>query len=334
MDDPTFRALRVEETSPKSFTRRVAERRLSELPPGALLVRVRWSSLNYKDALSATGRPGVTRSYPHTPGIDAAGEVVECADGTFRPGDGVVVTGFDLGVNTPGGFGQYVRVPSAWALPLPHGLSLRTSMVYGTAGLTAALSVKKLADAGVAPGDGDVLVTGATGGVGCLAVAILAKCGYRVVASTGKAEEEGFLRRLGATEVIGREAVLAGGDRPLAKERWAGVVDTVGGAPLAAALKGVRYGGAATACGLVASPDLPATVLPFILRGVSLLGVDSVLCPLPVRSLLWGKLAGEWRPDAELLEEATRECTLSELEGPIDAILAGRLRGRTVVSPD
>jgi putative YhdH/YhfP family quinone oxidoreductase len=331
MTDHAFRALRVTEIAPKTFARTVEERRISDLPPGELLVRVRWSSLNFKDALSATGRPGVTRKYPHTPGIDAAGEVVSCGGGPFRPGDAVIVTGFDLGMDTPGGYGQYIRVPSSWAVPLPGGLTPRTAMVLGTAGLTAAISVSKVAGAGIAPGDGEVLVTGATGGVGCLAVAILAKIGYRVTASTGKAEEEGFLKRLGASSVVDREAVTAGAERPLMKERWGAVVDTVGGATLAAALKGTRHGGAVTACGLVAGADLSVSVFPFILRGVSLLGVDSVNCPLPERTALWRKLASEWHPAPEALAELSHQRTLSTLEEPIHAILEGKLVGRTVV---
>jgi putative YhdH/YhfP family quinone oxidoreductase len=205
--------------------------------------------------------------------------VVECADGSFRPGEQVIVTSFDLGMNTAGGFGQYIRVPSAWAVRLPAGLSLRESMALGTAGFTAGLSVWKLAAAGVQPDDGDILVTGATGGVGSIAVAVLARAGYRVVAATGKATETAYLRRLGAAEVISREQVLEGSERPLGKERWAGVVDCVGGEMLATAVKATCYGGAVTCCGLVGSPELPLNVFPFILRSVSLLGIDSASVP-------------------------------------------------------
>jgi len=330
MAETTFTAMRVEESEPKSFTRRIVTRSLNELPAGELLVKVHYSSLNYKDALSATGRPGVTKKYPHTPGIDAAGEVVECSDGRFAPGAPVILTGFDLGMNTAGGFGQYVRVPSAWGVALPAGLSLRQSMALGTAGFTAGLSVWKLAAAGVAPEAGDILVTGATGGVGSIAVAVLARAGYRVVAATGKAAEADYLRRLGAAEVVGREEVLEGSERPLGKERWAGVVDCVGGTMLATALKATRYGGAVTCCGLVGSAELPVNVFPFILRGVSLLGVDSVQCPMAPRLQVWEKLAGDWKPQA--LEAAAEECTLQELEPRIDAILEGKLRGRTIVN--
>jgi acrylyl-CoA reductase (NADPH) len=326
----TFSAMVVSETSPKSFERRIVKRSVNDLPPGELLLRVHYSSLNYKDALSATGRPGVTKIYPHTPGIDAAGVVEEDASGRFRPGEEVIVTGYDLGMNTAGGFGQYVRVPAAWGVPLPSGLSLRESMVFGTAGFTAGLSVYRLAAAGVAPDAGEILVTGATGGVGSIAVGILAKAGYRVVAATGKASEANYLRDLGASEVIDRQAVVEGAERPLLKERWAGAVDVVGGATLAAVLKATRYGGVVTCCGLVGAPDLPVNVFPFILRGVSLLGIDSVQCPVGPRREVWQRLAGSWKPAK--LEETVTEVTLQTLEPAIATILAGQMRGRTLVN--
>ena len=324
-----FTALVVEKTADQQFLREIRERSLEDLPPGELVVRVHYSSLNYKDALSATGHPGVTRQFPHTPGIDAAGEVVSCADGSFAPGKKVIVTGYDLGMETDGGFGQYIRIPSAWALCLPEGLTLRESMALGTAGLTAALSVLQLERAGVRPGVGDILVTGATGGVGSIAAAILARAGYRVVAATGKSADEGFLRTLGAAEVIPRDQVTAGADRPMLKERWAGVVDVVGGETLAAAIKATRYGGAVTCCGLVGSADLPLNVYPFILRGVSLIGIDSVQCPADTRRTVWAKLAGEWKP--EHLAEMVSEVPLEGVEEKIQAILQGGIRGRVVV---
>jgi acrylyl-CoA reductase (NADPH) len=326
----TFRALVVEKSAEKTFERRVRERTLDDLPPGDLLVRVHYSSLNYKDALSATGNPGVTRNFPHTPGIDAAGEVVSCASGDFSAGDLVLVTGYDLGMETDGGFGQYIRIPSAWAVRLPQGLSLRESMIYGTAGFTAALCLWKLQHAGLTPTDGEILVTGATGGVGSIAVALLTQAGYQVTAATGKSSETEYLQRLGAAEVIGREELLAGAERPLLKERWAGGVDVVGGATLAALLKGTRYGGAVACCGLVGSAELPLNVFPFILRGVSLLGVDSVQCPRTLREEVWRKLASDWKP-ARLAETAV-EIPLLGLEEKIEAILQGAVRGRTVVN--
>ena len=330
MPEQTFRAMIVEETEPVNYVREIRARKITDLPAGDLLVKVHYSSLNYKDALSATGRPGVTRHYPHTPGIDAAGVVIECANGTFAPGDSVIVTGYDLGMDTDGGYGQYIRIPSEWALALPAGLSLRESMILGTAGFTAGLSVLKLQQNGVQPGDGDVLVTGATGGVGSMAVAILAKAGYRVVAATGKAAESDFLLSLGAAEVIGRDTVLAGAERPMMKEHWAGVVDVVGGEMLASAIKATRYGGTVTCCGLVGSADLAINVFPFILRGVSLLGIDSAQCPRQLRLAVWEKLAGEWKPAA--LEATASECTLQSLDDPIQKMLSGGARGRTLVN--
>jgi len=330
METSRFKALIVEETAPRQFSRCVGDRTINDLPPGGLLIRVAWSSLNYKDALSATGNPGVTRNFPHTPGIDAAGTVTACDDGSFSIGQQVLVTGYDLGMNTSGGFGQYIRVPSAWAVPLPDGLTLRESMVLGTAGFTAALSVLKLSANGVTPDQGNILVTGASGGVGSIAVALLAKAGYRVTAATGKIAEEAFLRELGATEVIQRDELLHGAERPLQKERWAGAVDVVGGDTLAAAIKSTRYGGSVTCCGLVGSADLHMNVFPFILRGVSLLGIDSVQCPMGPRRDVWKKLAAEWRLDN--LAAAVHEITLEGLESAIQAMLRGESKGRTVVN--
>jgi acrylyl-CoA reductase (NADPH) len=326
----TFKALVVTKGEDKQFTRTIQERMIEELPPGDLLVRVRYSSLNYKDALSATGHPGVTRQFPHTPGIDAAGEVVSCPSGRFSPGQQVLITGYDLGMETDGGWGGYIRIPAEWAVALPAGLDLRESMVIGTAGFTAALSVLKLEQAGVKPGDGEVLVTGATGGVGSIAVAILAKAGYRIVAATGKSSDEPFLLTLGAAEVITREQLTEGVERPMLKERWAGVVDVVGGEMLVAALKSTRYGGAVTCCGLVGSTDLAMTIYPFILRGVSLIGIDSVNCPMEPRLQVWERLAGAWR--LEHLAAIAHEVTLEELEGQIQTILQGNMRGRVVVT--
>jgi putative YhdH/YhfP family quinone oxidoreductase len=324
-----FKALVVDKTPDKLFVRDIRTRKIDDLPPGDLVVRVRYSSLNYKDALSATGHPGVTRRFPHIPGIDAAGEVVSCESDAFAPGDRVIVTGYDLGMATDGGWGEYIRIPSEWAVRLPAGLTLREAMVVGTAGFTAALSVLKLEQAGVKPSDGDILVTGATGGVGSIAVSILSSAGYRVVAATGKGSDEAFLRSLGASEVIPREQVTAGSERPMMIERWGGAVDVVGGEILAAAVKATRYGGAVTCCGLVGSTDLPVNVYPFILRGVSLLGIDSVNCPAGTRLQVWQKLAGEWKP--EQLAEVVTEVSLEGLEEKIQAILHGQIRGRIIV---
>ncbi len=227
----SFRAFRVEKTADRQFPRSIVERDVADLPAGDLLIDVAWSSLNYKDGLSATGNPGVTRNFPHTPGIDAAGTVTESSSSDFAPGDAVVAIGFDLGMNTPGGFGQKIRIPAGWAIPMPDGLDARSSMILGTAGFTAALCVHKLEAAGMQPDGGPVLVTGATGGVGSIAVKLLAHLGYEVHAVTGKTSGHDFLRTLGARGILSREDALKGADRPLLKPRWGGAVDTVGGAP-------------------------------------------------------------------------------------------------------
>lgn len=328
-----FQAMIVEEVAVDGgkprYERRIGRRSTDDLPDGDLLIRVHYSSLNYKDALSATGNRGVTRRFPHTPGIDAAGVVVASAVDTFAPGDDVIVIGYDLGMNTAGGYGEYIRVPAGWAVKRPDGLSLRESMILGTAGFTAAMSAERIVEHGVAPDAGPVLVTGATGGVGSIAVALLARLGYTVTAATGKADRADFLHRLGATEVISREEAAPDNRRPLLRGRWSAVVDTVGGGMLAAALKETHYGAPVTCCGLVASAELNTTVLPFILRGVTLYGVDSVECDISVRQRLWPKLAGPWRLD--ILDAVVTERSLETLDPEIDRILAGQQVGRVLV---
>lgn len=328
----SFKAMVVTETADRKFVREVIRKNLADLPGGELLIEVKYSSLNYKDALSATGNKGVTRSYPHTPGIDAAGVIAESSNPNFKAGDQVVVTGFDLGMNTSGGFSRYIRVPVAWAIKLPENLTLKESMVYGTAGLTAALCVLSMEGHGLKPSQGEVLVSGATGGVGSLGVAILARSGYHVVAASGKETAKEYLTRLGAKEVISREAANDTSGRPLLKARWAGVLDTVGGNILATAIKSTKYGGLVAACGMVASPELSLTVFPFILRGVSLLGIDSVECSMERRLKAWNKIAGEWK--LENLDLLYSECSLENLGDKIEAILKGRITGRIVVNPN
>ncbi|HSK29292.1 MAG TPA: YhdH/YhfP family quinone oxidoreductase [Candidatus Limnocylindria bacterium] len=324
----TFKAMVVSETAEKTFLREIRERALEDLPAGELIIEVKYSSLNYKDALSATGNKGVTRKYPHTPGIDAAGVVVDSTTRAFGVEDEVTVTGFDLGMNTSGGFGRYISVPALWASKLPQGLSLKDSMGYGTAGLTAALCIIRLMASGLTKESGEVLVTGASGGVGSVAVAILAKLGFSVVAATGKAGEHDFLKALGATAIISREEANDTSGRPMQKARWAGAVDTVGGNILATALKTTKYGGLVAACGNAMSADLNVSVYPFILRGVSLLGVDSVEIPMRARQMAWNKLASEWSID---LAKIVTEVSLEELNPKIDEILKGGIRGRVVV---
>jgi acrylyl-CoA reductase (NADPH) len=325
----TFKALVVSETGDKKFVREVKQKALDELPAGELIIEVKYSSLNYKDALSASGNKGVTRKYPHTPGIDAAGIVANSSTRTFAAGDQVIVTGFDLGVNTPGGFGSYISVPSGWAVKLPQDLSLRDSMAYGTAGFTAALCIVRLTASGLTKDSGEVLVTGATGGVGSIAVALLSKLGFNVVAATGKIDEKDFLTGLGAKSVISREEANDTSGRPLQKGRWAGAVDTVGGNILATAIKTAKYGGLVAACGNAMSADLAVSVYPFILRGVSLLGVDSVEVPMGTRQRVWQKLAQDWKLDFS--GDLITECSLEELSPKIDQILRGGIRGRVVV---
>ena len=325
----TFKAMVVSETAEKTFSREVRERALGDLPAGELIIEVKYSCLNYKDALSATGNKGVTRKYPHTPGIDAAGVVADSTTKLFTVGDQVTVTGFDLGMNTSGGFARYISVPALWATKLPQGLSLKDSMSHGTAGLTAALCIIRLMASGLTKESGEVLVTGASGGVGSVAVAILAKLGFNVVAATGKASEHDFLNGLGAKAIISREEANDTSGRPLQKPRWAGVVDTVGGNILATALKTTKYAGLVAACGNAMSADLNVNVFPFILRGVSLLGVDSVEIPMRARQMAWNKLAGEWSIDVGKL---VTEVSLEELNPKIDEILKGGIRGRVLIN--
>ena len=330
MQNNSYNALVVEETSPNSFTREIKSKNISDLPAGDLLIRVHYSSLNYKDALSASGNRGVTRHYPHVPGIDGAGVVEESTSTEFKPGDKVVITGFDLGMNTSGGYGQYIRIPAEWAIHCPDNLTLRESMIYGTAGFTAAQSVNKLINHPVLPEQGKILISGATGGVGSIAVSIMAKLGYSITAVSGKPEAKEFLTNIGATEIISRQQAADSSGKLLLKEKWAGVIDTVGGEILVTSIKSTAYGGIITCCGNVASPELPLSVYPFILRGVSLLGIDSAKCPIHIRQKIWQKLAGEWK--IENLDSLVTECKLPELSGIIEKMLHGQQTGRVIVN--
>jgi len=331
MKKDSLRAMVVAPTEDKTCERSIQERSIEDLPEGDVLIRVKYSSLNYKDALSATCSPGVTREYPHTPGIDAAGVVAQSAHAGFQEGDAVIVTSYDLGMNTSGGFGQYIRVPAQWVVPLPNGLSLKESMIFGTAGFTAGMSVNEIVDS-VKKEAGDILVTGASGGVGSISVAILAKLGYSVVAVSGKPEGRGFLTGLGARDVIDRNAARDTSNKPLLKSRWAGVVDTVGGDILATAIKSADLSAAVTCCGNVASAELPINVFPFILRGVRLIGINSQSCPMDHRLMVWSKLAVDWKVD--LGPGLYQEISLDQLEEHIDLILKGGQRGRVLVNLD
>ena len=324
-----FKALVVSEQADAQFARHVTTRQVDDLPAGEVLVRVAYSSLNYKDALSASGNRGVTRSYPHTPGIDAAGVVEHSTNSAFAPGDEVLVTGYDLGMNTAGGFSQYIRVPAAWLIHRPAGLSLRESMLLGTAGLTAALCVAKLEQNGLSRQAGPVVVTGATGGVGSIAVALLSKLGYEVAAATGKPEQADFLRQLGAQQIVTRQDLQDGADKPMLKERWGGAVDTVGGDILFNVVKSLRYGSSVACCGLTAGVAFKASVLPFILRGVNLLGVDSVELPLTAKAAMWNRLAQQWK--LENLDALAHEISLEALPEAIEQMLAGKVAGRFLI---
>jgi len=330
MPHKIFKALVVQQTADNRFISSVLDKSVEELPPGEVLIRVLYSSLNYKDALSASGNRGVTKDYPHTPGIDASGIVEESISDDFLPGDKVIVTGYDLGMNTPGGFGRYIRVPSEWVVRLPENLSLRESMSYGTAGFTAALSILKLREQNITPELGEILVTGATGGVGCIAVSILSTSGFEVVAESGKKDQKQFLLDLGAKAVLDRGEASDLSGKPLLKPRWAGAVDTVGGDILATAIKSTKYGGVLTCCGNVASPELHTTVFPFILRGISLMGIDSANCPMPLRLKVWQKISGEWK--IEHLDRLATEISLDELSKQIHLMLQGEQKGRVIVN--
>ncbi len=321
-----FRAWQVSENDQGEFRGRVVEREVEELPSGEVLVQVQYSCLNYKDALSAGGNRGVTRNYPHTPGIDAAGIVVESADERLQPGQPVIASGYDLGMNTSGAFAGMIRTPARWVLPLPDGLSARESMIIGTAGFTAAQCVEKLIHNGLEAGQGPVLVTGATGGVGILAVALLAKLGFAITASTGKAQSHELLRSLGAAEIIDRNILSEDNPRPLLKGQWAAAVDVVGGKTLGNVLKGLQYGGSVACCGLVESPEFPATVFPFILRAANLLGIDSAEAPPEVKSALWKRLATDWKPAG--LERIATEISLDQLGPSLNAVRNGQALGR------
>lgn len=330
MENISFRAMVVTEVAEKQFVREIKQIHIDDLPAGDVLIKVQYSSLNYKDALSASGNKGVTKKYPHTPGIDAAGLVAESSDSKFKPGEAVLVTGYDLGMNTSGGYAEYIRVPAHWVVKLPNNLTLRESMIYGTAGFTAALSCYKLINSGITPDKGPVLVTGATGGVGSIATSILAKSGYDVVAVNGIVDEADYLMELGAKEVISIEDADDQSGRPLLKPRWAGAIDTVAGNLLSTAIKTTQYGGAVTCCGNVGSTELHSSIFPFILNGITLFGIDSVNCPVDIRMQVWNKVASEWKLDR--LEKITTELpNLEALDERISLILEGKNRGRAIV---
>ncbi len=330
MNNNEFKAYVVNEED-HTFSAEVTNKKLSDLPQGELLVKVHYSSLNYKDALSATGNKGVTRNYPHTPGIDAVGTVVTSDNSLFNSGDKVIVTSFDLGMNTDGGFAQYIRVPSQWAIKLPEQLSMKEAMIYGTAGLTAGISVLRLIEL-VKPDDGDIIVSGATGGVGALSISILSRLGYSITAVTAKASEKDYLINLGAKEILLRKELEQADKKPLLKPLYAGAIDTVGGIILDNIIKSIKPNGAVCCCGNVSSPTLSLTVFPFILRGIALIGIDSQNYPMTNREKVWNELASNWKPSTLL--QTFNEIALEDVQEKITLMLEGKLKGRTIINLD
>ena len=327
MEDIKYKAFVTEETD-EGFTNSIENLSTSNLKENDLLVRVSYSSLNYKDALSASGNKGVTREYPHTPGIDAVGEVVKSNTSDFKIGDKIIVTGYDLGMNTYGGFGQYISIPANWAVMLPKELSENEAMSIGTAGLTAGLCIRKLLMNDLDPESGDVLVTGASGGVGSVAVMLLSKLGFNVIALTGKKDQINYLESLGASSVIMRSEMEEQG-RPLQKGVYQGGVDTVGGNILSNFISQTSQRGAITSCGNVASDKLQTSVFPFILRGVTLIGIDSAESLLEVKKEIWNKFSKDWKID---LEKIIKEVQLESLSDEVTKILEGKQVGRIRVN--
>ncbi len=324
----TFKAFRIEEIDGK-YQGSIKEMEFGILNNNDILVKVHYSSLNYKDALSASGNKGVTKNYPHTPGIDAVGTIVKSKSDLFTIGEKVIVTSYDLGMNTDGGFAEYIQVPSEWGVKLPEKMTMKEAMIYGTAGLTAGMSVLRLTEV-IKPVDGKIVVSGATGGVGALSVSILSKLGYAVVAITGKETERDYLINLGAMEVLLRSEVENFVKKPLLKPLFAGAIDTVGGVILENIIKSTDSMGVVTCCGNVASPELDLTVFPFILRGVTLIGIDSQNYPLKYRKIVWNKLAQEWKPNQ--LDYTCDEIKLDDVMRKIELMLKGKLKGRTVLT--
>lgn len=324
----TFQALVVENND--TFTIGIKKVSFDQLPAGEVLIKVVYSSVNYKDGLASIPEGKIVRSYPFIPGIDLSGYVVSSTDPRFQVNQPVLVTGYEVGVSHFGGFSEYARIPAAWVVPLPVGLTLREAMIYGTAGLTAALSIMRLEENGILPENGKVLVTGATGGVGGVAVSMLSRKGYHVVASTGKTDASDYLKSLGANEVISREDVVGSSSKPLDKQLWQAAIDPVGGHSLAAILSKIMYGGSVAVSGLTGGIGVPTTVLPFILRGVNLLGIDSVFCSAERRTNLWRSMAQELKPE-RLERLVDREVSLLELQEVLTDILKSNTRGRILV---
>jgi len=323
------KAFIVKKTEENQFISEIKNIQIPEIGTNEILIKTTYSSVNFKDALSSIGNPGVTRNFPHVTGIDVTGIVEKSNSLDFLEGDEVVVTGYDMGMNSDGGHQSFVKVPSSWVVKKPSNISAKDIMIYGTAGLTAGLSVNELIDNGISPNSGEILVTGATGGVGSIAVSILSKLGFDVVAISGKEDKISFLKDLGAKEVILRKDFNIENKKPMTKERFAGVVDTVGGNILAEALKAIKYDGVATCCGLTSSFELNTNVFPFILRGVRLIGIDSVECKIEKKISVWNKLADEFKIDS--LNSITNEILLEDLPEVYQFLLDGKSVGRYLV---
>ncbi len=326
--DSLFKAFTVFENEDGSFKSEIISKSIDDLPPGDVLVRVDFSSLNYKDALSATGNKGVTKKYPHTPGIDAVGTVEDTSHSSFKIGDQVIVSGYDMGQNTAGGFGEYIRVPREWVALMPEGLTKKESIILGTAGMTAGLSLRELQKKNGIEGK-LAIVTGATGGVGCLAVKLLSQLGADVTAVTGKVDSEDFLKSIGAVEVINREQLAENFHQPLASGKWDIGVDVVGGEMLAGLMTCLQLGGSVACCGLVGGSTIETTIFPYILRGNSLIGIDSGNIPISEKEEIWMLFANEWKIE---LNDLSRTITLNELDQEIESILKGGQVGRVIVS--
>ena len=329
MSTASFKAFVINKTG-EGFTAGLTDLAQTDLPQGEVLVKVAYSSVNYKDGLASIPDGKVVRTYPHVPGIDLSGAVVESSDARFKAGDEIIATSYEIGVSHFGGFSEYARLKGDWIVPLPQGLTLKEAMAFGTAGFTAALSVHQLQKNGLTPANGPVLITGATGGVGSIAIGILKKLGYTLAASTGKVEEHEYLKSLGVSDILGREETSAESTRPMEKERWAASIDAVGGSTLAYLLRSTKYGGSVAACGNTGGVNVSTTVFPFILRGVNLLGIDSVNCPMELRRQLWQQLANEYKP-VGLLDSIGKEAPLEELPHVLASILKGGIRGRSIV---
>ena len=321
-----MKAFLVEKTNDKEFISDIKQVSIPKCAENEIVIKVTYSSLNYKDALSSIGNPGVTRNFPHITGIDVAGTVYESTSNIFKMGERVLVTGYDMGMNTHGGHAQFVKVPASWVARIPDSISDKEIMTFGTAGLTAALSINELIANGVKPENGPVLVTG---GVGSIAVSILSKIGFYVVAISGKKEKIDYLKRIGASEVILRDTFNEESKKPIMNEKYIAVVDTVGGEILANALKYIKYDGVATCCGLTSSHELNTNVFPFILRGIRLIGIDSVECKLEKKQAAWEKLASKWKINT--LDSITNEITLYEIKDAYKLLLSGKAVGRYVV---